>query len=98
MCLSCLSNRSNSPFTKGKEAIFNALTFTSKDKEEIKFPVYINTYDNRAIKLTDNQIDEIINNASVILCTRVDFKITIWSIQWPNDYQVKTLQYRLITI
>lgn len=52
---------------------------------------YLKTFDNKTIELTIEQLNEIIENAYYILTTGVDTQVTIWAIQWDNDYIVKTL-------
>jgi len=56
---------------------------------------YIHTPDNRVIKLTDAQIDEIIERALYVLCTGVDMSCDIWAIQWATDYKPKMLNFSL---
>jgi len=79
MCLTCTNIGS-----QGKEAIKKAFQY-SRHKS------YIHSHNNRLIRLNDNQIDEIIDNALCIICTGVDLSCDIWAIQWDNDYIPKHL-------
>ena len=78
MCLTCAYNRQT---VKEKENLFQY----SKNK------TYLHTQDNRVIKLNEEQIQEIIDNAYYVLCTGVDMSCSIWAIQWKNDYKVQTI-------
>lgn len=51
----------------------------------------IRTFDNKIINLTNIQEKEICENAIAVVATGIDTSITIWAIQWPNNYIVKTL-------
>lgn len=66
-----------------------------EDKKKIfqysKNKTYIRTFDNKIIKLNEEQINEIIENALYVLTTGIDLSCSIWAIQWPNDYIVKTI-------
>ncbi len=53
---------------------------------------YIRTYDNKIIHLNESQINEIIDNALVVVATSVDLSCDIWAIQWERDYKVKLLK------
>lgn len=49
------------------------------------------THNNKIINLTGAQEKEICDHALAVIATGIDTSITIWAIQWPNDYIVKTL-------
>jgi hypothetical protein len=59
--------------------------------KKLYFSTTIYTYCNNQIILKPKQINEIINNALVVVATSVDLQVIIWAIQWPNDYIVQTL-------
>lgn len=74
MCLTCFYEI---PICRDKEKIIN----------QLKFPCYLKTYKNEEILLNEEQKQEIINNALALVSTGVDCQITIWSIQWDNNYK-----------
>ncbi len=51
----------------------------------------LHTFNNKVINLTTIQEKEIADNAIAVIATGIDTSITIWAIQWENDYVVKTL-------
>lgn len=67
---------------------------SKEDKEKLfeysRHKTYLHTQDNQVIKLSDTQIDEIIEHALCVVCTGVDMSCDIWAIQWNNDYKVKS--------
>ena len=86
MCLTCAKVG-----VHGKKALKNLFVFKTKDKREIYFRANLMCPDNKVIELKQYQIDEIINNAVVVVPTSVDLAIDIWAIQWPRGYKVKTI-------
>lgn len=44
---------------------------------------------NKSIMLSDEQIEEIGENALAIVATGTDDWIDIWALQWPNNYKIK---------
>ena len=82
MCLCC--HNKIIP-TVGKEAISKALDFNPTKTS-------IRTFDNKIIFLNQKQIDEIKENALLIVATGVDLSCDIWAIQWPNHYEVQSFK------
>lgn len=48
--------------------------------------VFLHTPENKIIKLTENDIEEITDNALALIVTGTDDWLDIWALQWPNDY------------
>ena len=97
MCLTCKFHQQS---LEEKKKLFSfkelseALNTTEENLKSIpgsKTGNYLKTFDNKTIELTTEQLNEIIENAYYILTTGVDTMVTIWAIQWDNDYIVKTL-------
>ena len=97
MCLTCKFYRQS---LEEKKQLFSfkdlaeSLNTTEENLKSIpgsKTGNYLKTFDNKTIELTIEQLNEIIENAYYILTTGVDTMVTIWAIQWNNDYIVKTL-------
>ena len=95
MCLAC-----GNLGAQGKEQIkelFNFQPFGNMSVEQMKsIPGsftgnILHTPNNDEITLTINQVEEICNNALVVIATGVDTRIDIWAIQWPTNYEVKTI-------
>ena len=98
MCLACINIS-----VRGKEEIKKVFDFSdlakivNTDVETLKkIPGsltgnILHTFDNKKINLTTGQVQEIIDHALAVVVTGVDTQIDIWAIQWPRDYEVKTL-------
>lgn len=56
---------------------------------EIRHVSLNNPVTNQSVELTEDQIEEIAENALAVIVTGVDQSLTIWALQWPNDYEIK---------
>ena len=97
MCLTCkfyqqsLEEKKQLFSFKDLAEILNTTEENLKSISGSKTGNYLKTYNNKVIELTIEQLNEIIENAYYILTTSIDTSVTIWAIQWNNDYIVKTL-------
>ena len=97
MCLTCKFHQQSLEEKKelfSFKSIAKLLNTTEENVKSIpgsKTGNYLKTFDNKTIELTIEQLNEIIENACYILTTAVDTQVTIWAIQWDNDYIIKTL-------
>lgn len=107
MCLTCSTEHSTIQGKQDLFQLFNpswqelAEALGVKDEETFaqkmknipgaKTGNILRTFNNKEINLTTAQTEEIVNNALAVIATGIDMSVTIWAIQWPNDYVVKTL-------
>jgi hypothetical protein len=104
MCLTCCNGKTKILYEKDIKNMFDLSWMTDIFKELGKDVTLeqlksissvtgnnLHTHNNKIINLTSVQEKEIADHAIAVIATGVDTSITIWAIQWPNDYVVKTL-------